>query len=168
MQQGYGTWFVCVGGCLSVTTLAATAFVCSPKLWIIIHQDFLDFNLRVSLKGFVQEIWRYLLTLARLDIFRRQKTQQMFLTSLPASTLSDDIGNRAHFTKQTTVFSLTLWLLRSLICGWCTCAYLECKWQPSRVQRPLNNCTKVCNCSVIHAYLFHAYNSGIWRRGFAL
>ena len=113
-SKGYGTWFVCVY--LSVTTLVATAFVRSPKLGYhrVIHQDFLNFNSQISLKRFRSEIWCYLLTLARLDIFRRKKTQQMFLTSSPASALSYDMGNRAHFTKQTTVFSLALCLLRTL------------------------------------------------------
>ena len=47
-------YLVCVCVCLSVTTLAATAFVRSPKLRYhrIIHQDFLDFNSRISLKRF--------------------------------------------------------------------------------------------------------------------
>ena len=44
-------------------------------------------------------MWCYLLTLARLDIFCRQKTQQMFLTSSPASVLNDDIKNRGTFHK---------------------------------------------------------------------
>ena len=58
-----------------------------------------------------------LLTLARLDIFRQQKTQQMFLTNSSASVLSDDIGNRGtfHKTHNCLLFgSLALWLLWSL------------------------------------------------------
>ena len=37
--------------------------------------------------------------MARHDISHRQKTQQMFLTSSPASALSDDIRNRGTFHK---------------------------------------------------------------------
>ena len=49
-QQGYNSLFVCVCVCLSVsvlyTTLAAIAFVHSPKLSYhrVIYHDFLDFN----------------------------------------------------------------------------------------------------------------------------
>ena len=108
----------------------------------VIHQDFLDFNSRIC---FVQEIWRYLLILARLDIFRRQKTQQMLLTSSPASTLSDDIGNRGHISQNKRLSSL--WLF-----GFYARTVSECTWSARdshRARRPLNNCTMVCNCSGI-------------------
>ena len=51
------------------------------------------------------------ITLARLCIFRRQKTQQMFLTGLSAGALSDEIGKMGRIHK-TTVFSLAF-----TVCG---------------------------------------------------
>ena len=74
MQQGLQYLVcVCVVVRLSVTILVAVGFIHSPKLryhsdlfimisWILTHG--------FRKKGFVQETWHYLLTMARLDIFR--------------------------------------------------------------------------------------------------
>ena len=54
--KGYSNRFcvcVCVSICLSVTTLAAIAFVCRHKLTHhrLLYDDFLDFDSQISLKG---------------------------------------------------------------------------------------------------------------------
>ena len=72
---------VCVSVCVCVPTLAATAFVHSPKLSYhrAIYHDFLDFNLRMLLKCFIQEI---LLILARLDIYVKRRHKKNVLEKL--------------------------------------------------------------------------------------
>ena len=143
------TRFTVVFVCLCVTTLMATAFFHSFKLS---YHRTMDFNLQISLKWFW--IWRYLLIQARLDIFRWQKTQQMFLTSLPASALSDDIGKgkREEFHKKMTVFSLALWLYSP----WSTvntCALTGC----ARDNNPAGGTCSICGIVQLQWLYYNAY-----------
>ena len=51
-RKSYGSLFVCVCVCLSVTTLAATQFICKPKMtyYRVLNRLFLDFDSQISPK----------------------------------------------------------------------------------------------------------------------
>ena len=106
-----GLWYlVCV--CISVTRNSFRSLIQTRAYCKVIYHIFFDFNSRILLKWFCSRDMAFLLTLARLDIFQWQNTQQMFLTSSPASVLSDDIrkmGSVSQKKKKKKTLS-SLWL----------------------------------------------------------
>ena len=106
------------------------------------------------------------LTLARLDIFSRQQTQQMFLTSSPASALSDDIGNRGTFHKANDCLLLLAATVSPvnarLLTGSARGNNRACGARSIITQR------YVTSVAIHVAHLFHAHSTGIWRIWFAL
>ena len=99
---------------LSVTMLTVTRFVNRPKMMFhtLPNADLLDFDSQISQKkkkGFVQEIWRCLLTTESLDTFTNshQKTHQQFLIT------QETIGGLYRRDK-----TLILTILPSLQGGW--------------------------------------------------
>ena len=68
-QEGYGSCFVSLSVCLSVTTLAAASFSSTIKLrYAGLHLSFSSFlTCRFSQKFFVQKLWCHFLTVTVSD-----------------------------------------------------------------------------------------------------
>ena len=116
----------------------------------------------ISTHRFRQELKRFCSRAAGLDIFRWQKTQQMFLRSSPASAPSDKTvgktGMHAVFQKKKKKKKKRLYYpLRLLQSQWLMHMRLSvCMWQHSHARHLLNTVCSACSyseCTTTHIML---------------